>query len=137
MMTCSKNLFKHLRHVTKSKTNREMLEHDFHFFVNLITFSLKNSDQIYPFHVYFSHLCKISNQKKKCECFHSHSHILKELHEFLFMMGAITIFGKNSFIFNFETYELMTNSLRGCVHIWGGGKENKCQNMNVNFFQPN
>jgi len=28
------------------------------------------------------------------ECFQSHYHILKELHEFLHMMGAITIFEK-------------------------------------------
>jgi hypothetical protein len=32
------------------------------------------------------------------ECFQPHCHTLKELHEFLGMMGAITMFGKNSFI---------------------------------------
>jgi hypothetical protein len=32
------------------------------------------------------------------ECFQSHCHILKELHEFLGMRGAISMFGKNSFI---------------------------------------
>jgi hypothetical protein len=35
------------------------------------------------------------------ECFQSPCHILKELHEFLHMMGAIIIFGENVFIFNF------------------------------------
>jgi hypothetical protein len=50
-------------------------------------------------------------------CLQSHCHILKELHDFLCMMGAITIFGKNSFIFNFEGYELVTKSLRDWVHI--------------------
>ncbi len=50
-------------------------------------------------------------------CLQSHCHIMKELHDFLCMMGAITIFGKNSFIFNFEGYELVTKSLRDWVHI--------------------
>ncbi len=34
------------------------------------------------------------------ECFQSHCHILKELRKFLLMMGAITIFGENIFIFS-------------------------------------
>jgi len=82
-----------------------MLQHGFYFFANLMTFLSKKKDQMFSFHIYFSHLCKISNQKKKkrlivtCvfECFQSHCHILKELHEFLGMMGAIIIFvGKDS-----------------------------------------
>jgi hypothetical protein len=37
-------------------------------------------------------------------------------HEFLHMMGALTIFGKNSFIFSFVGYGLVTKSLRvGCT----------------------
>ncbi len=35
------------------------------------------------------------------ECFQSHCHILKELHEFSDMMGAIIVFGENIFIFSF------------------------------------
>jgi hypothetical protein len=35
------------------------------------------------------------------ECFQSHCHILKELYEFLCMMGAITIFEESIFIFSF------------------------------------
>ncbi len=35
------------------------------------------------------------------ECFQSHCHILKELYDFLCMMGAITIFEESIFIFNF------------------------------------
>jgi hypothetical protein len=35
------------------------------------------------------------------ECFQSHCHILKELHKFLCMMVAITIFGENIFTFSF------------------------------------
>jgi hypothetical protein len=35
------------------------------------------------------------------ECFQLHYHILKELHKFLRMMSAITIFGESIFIFSF------------------------------------
>jgi hypothetical protein len=35
------------------------------------------------------------------ECFQSHCQILKELHDFLCMMGAIIIFGENIFMFCF------------------------------------
>jgi hypothetical protein len=38
-----------------------MLQNDFQFFANLmIFFSKKKNDQIFPFHIYFSHLCKTS-----------------------------------------------------------------------------
>jgi hypothetical protein len=65
-------------------------------------FSQKNSDQI-SLVIFTFHICaKFQTKKKKkkaitCvfECFQSHCHILKELHEFLHMMGAITIFEKN------------------------------------------
>jgi uncharacterized protein (DUF486 family) len=72
---------------------------------------IKYSLFIFIFHIY----AKFHTQKKKkqnktkqnlimtCvfECFQSPCHILKELHEFLHMMGAIIIFGENVFIFNF------------------------------------
>jgi hypothetical protein len=70
-------------------------------------FAKKKSDQIFSFHIYFSHLCKLSNQKKTLvmacvfECFQSHCHSLKELHKFLYMMGTIAIFRENIFIFSF------------------------------------
>jgi hypothetical protein len=85
-------------------------------------FSKKKRDKIFPFHIYFSHLCKTPTQKKKkklimtCvfECFQSHYHIFKELHEFL--MGAITIVGESSFIFSDVIYGLVTKSLGvGCT----------------------
>jgi hypothetical protein len=58
------------------------------------------------------------------ECFQSHCHISKELHEFLQMMGAIIIFGENIFIFSFVIIDWWQSQL-GWVHIWGGGRENK------------
>ncbi len=42
------------------------------------------------------------------ECFQSHCHILKELHEFLHMMSAITILEKIYLIFNIVDYGLVT-----------------------------
>ncbi len=38
MMTCSRNLFKHLKVCYQTKTNRKMFQHDFLFFANLIFF---------------------------------------------------------------------------------------------------
>jgi len=49
-------------------------------------------------------------------------------------MGAITISGKNSFIFDFVGYELVTKSLWGWVHIRGGGRENKMSKYGCEFF---
>jgi hypothetical protein len=50
------------------------------------------------------------------ECFQSHGHILKELNAFCLMKDAITIFGKNIFIFSFVDYGLVTKSLGvGCT----------------------
>jgi hypothetical protein len=37
------------------------------------------------------------------ECSQSHCQIFKELHEFLCLTGALTIFGEDSFIFSFVT----------------------------------
>ncbi len=52
------------------------------------------------------------------ESFQSHCHNLKELHEFLHMMGVITIFGKNSFIFNFLWIIWIGDKITwGWVHI--------------------
>jgi hypothetical protein len=63
-----------------------MSQQNFQFFEKLMNFFSKiKSDKIFPFHIYFSHLCKFSNQKKKkyvFECFQPHCHILKELPEF-------------------------------------------------------
>ncbi len=71
------------------------------------------------------------------ECFQSHGHILKELNEFCLVKDAITIFGKNIFIFSFVNYEMVTKSLGvGCT-FEEVVKKTKCQKMNVNFLQPN
>jgi hypothetical protein len=59
------------------------------------------------------------------ECFESHCHILKELHTFLPMMGAITIFGENIFWFCGDKV-----SWAGCTCVEVAEKI-KCQKMNV------
>ncbi len=58
------------------------------------------------------------------ECIQSGGRILKELHNFLCMTGAITIFGKNSFRFNFVDYGLVTISL-GPRGTFEGGWQRK------------
>ncbi len=103
------------------------------FFIlkNLLIFFSKKK-QIFPFHIYFSHLCKFSIffffLVVTCvfECFQSHCHILKELYEFLWMMSAIIIFEESSFIFSFVSHVWIGDKVTwGWVHIWGGGRENK------------
>ncbi len=85
-------------------------------------------------------MCKISNKIKRfvitCmfECFQSHCHILKELHEFLCMMSAITIFEESGFIFSFASYGLVTKSFGiGCT-FEEVAKKTTHQKMNVNLF---
>jgi hypothetical protein len=52
-------------------------------------------------------------------------------------MSAITIFEKNSFIFNFVDYELVIKSLRARSTFEEVGEKTKYQKKNVNFSQPN
>ncbi len=60
---------------------------------------------------------------------------LKELHEFLYMVGAIIIFGENSFIFTFVGYGLVTKSLAAGCTFEKVAEKTKCQKMmNVNIF---
>jgi hypothetical protein len=69
---------------------------------------IKYSLFIFIFHIYAKFHTQKKNKTKQnlimtCvfECFQSTCHIMKELHEFLHMMGAIIISGENVFIFNF------------------------------------
>ncbi len=110
----------------------EKLQHGFQFFANLILFSFKKkSDSIF-----------VQNfQKEKglrvFECFQSHCHILKKLHEFLHMMSPIIIFEKNSFIFSFVGYGLITKSLESleakCT-FEKVAEKTKCQKINCEIF---
>jgi hypothetical protein len=50
------------------------------------------------------------------------------------MMDAITIFGKNSFIFSCVGYELVIKLLEARCTFEKVEVERECQNMNVNFF---
>ncbi len=116
-----------------------MFQHDFQFFVDLMIFFSKKrrSAQTFLFYIYFSHLCKISkkiNLVTTCvfECFQLGGHILKKLHVFLCMMGAITIFGENGFKFNYVDYGLVTISLGARGTFEGVVEKTKCQKMNVN-----
>jgi hypothetical protein len=87
MMTCSKNLFKHFKFCYQTKINGEKLQNGFQFCANLMIFSFKKKV------IKFVQEKKIN--KRTCqvfECFQSHCHILKKLHEFLLMINAIINF---------------------------------------------
>jgi hypothetical protein len=79
------------------------------------------------------HICGEFPKKKRThcvfECFQSHYHILKKIHEFLHMMGAIIIFEENSFIL------LVTKSLKVRCTFEEVAEKTKCQKMNVSFLQ--
>jgi hypothetical protein len=67
------------------------------------------------------------------QCFQSHCHISKELHEILRMMVAITIFGKSSFIFSFLGLVLGP----GCTFEETAKKQTKCQKSFYNQIRMN
>jgi len=69
------------------------LQHDFRFFVNLMTFFFFQVIK-YSLFIFIFHISTKFQTKYIYECFQSHCHILKELHDFLCMMGATTIFEK-------------------------------------------
>jgi hypothetical protein len=57
-MACSINLSKHLIFFYQTKTNKEMFQHDFQFFANLITFFLKYKKVIkYSIFIFIFHIC--------------------------------------------------------------------------------
>jgi hypothetical protein len=141
MMTCSRNLSKDLKYCYKTKTNKEMLQHDFQKFTNLIIFSSKIKVIKYSFFIFIFHICAKKHLKRKrlvmiCvfECFQSHCHILKKSHEFLCVMGAMIIFDENSFIFSIVSYGLVTKSFGARCTFEEVAKKTKCQKMNVNIF---
>jgi hypothetical protein len=110
MMTCSRNLSKHLKICYQTKTSREMSHHDFNFFANLMTFLSKEKkwSNILVSYLFFTFMQNFQIKRRRLdmicvfECFQSRCHIWKELHEFLHMMGAIIIFGENIFIQGFK-----------------------------------
>jgi hypothetical protein len=100
----------------------------FNFFVNLMTFFLEiKSDKIFSILFFiFVQIYKPKKKKKKkdssfvtcvLEYFQSHCHILKELHEFLWMMGAIIIFGESIFIFSFVIMDSWQSQLGLGAHL--------------------
>jgi hypothetical protein len=81
-MTCSKNLFEHLKFCYQTKTNKEMSQHDLKF-CKSNDFFLKKEKTKYFLFIFIFHICaKFQNKEKKnimaCafECFQSHCQIL-------------------------------------------------------------
>ncbi len=128
MMTCFRNLSKLFFNCYQTKTNRKMFQHDFQFFADLMIFFSQKKEEVikHCFLIFIFHICAKFQTKENLvmtcvfECFQSGGHILKELHDFLCMMGAITIInGQNSFKFNFVDYGLVTISLGARAHLKG------------------
>jgi hypothetical protein len=100
-MTCSKNLFEHLKFCYQTKTNKEMSQHDFKFFskndlkfCKSNDFFLKKEKTKYFLFIFIFHICEKFKKKEKknimaCafECFQSHCQILN-----LFLRESIFIF---------------------------------------------
>jgi len=64
-MACSRNLSKHLKICYQTKTNREMFQHNFHFFANLMTFFSKKKWSNIPFsYLFFTFVQNFKPQKK-------------------------------------------------------------------------
>jgi hypothetical protein len=119
-----------------------MLQHDFQFFANIMTFfsPKKRSNSPFSYLLFtFMQIFKPKKKKKKLimtcafECFQSHCHILKELHEFLGMRGAISMFWKNSFIL--WVMDWWQSHLGFGAHSKEVVEKAKCQKTNV--VQPN
>ncbi len=68
------------------------------------------------------------------ECFQSHYHIFKKIHEFFNMMGVITMFGKKIVSCNFVGYGLAPKSLRVECTFEEVALKTKCQKLNMNIF---
>jgi len=63
--------------------------------------------------------------------------MLKKIHEFLNMMGAINIFEKNNFKFTIVVFGLLTKSLGAGCKFEEMAEKTNCPNMNVKFLQSN
>jgi hypothetical protein len=120
MMTCSKIIFKHLKKCYQTKINGGKVATWFSIFCKSNDFFLLKKTTSGVF-----------------ECFQSHCHILKKLHEFLHMMSARITFEKNSFIFSFVSYGLTTKSLEARCTFERIEEKTKCQKMNVKFLKQN
>jgi hypothetical protein len=88
-MTCSRNLFKHLKNCYQTITNREMLQHDVQSFANLtIVFSKMKIKIKYSLFISIFHICAKFQTKKKLvmtcvfQHFQSHCHIWKNYMNF-------------------------------------------------------
>jgi hypothetical protein len=146
MMACSRNLSKHLKICYQTKTNREMFQHDFQFFANLMIFFLKQKSNI-PFSYLFFTFVHIFKPKKKEK---------KTSHDMCIWMFSITLshferitwifaydgchnyfFEINYLMFNIVDYGLVTKSLGAECTFEEVAEKINCQKMNVNFLQPN
>jgi len=141
MMTCYRNLSKHFfLKITKPKPIGKCCNMIFNFCKSIDFFFSKKKVIKYSLFIFIVHICAKSQTEKNkrllltcvSECFQSHCHTFKELHEFL--MCAVTIGGETRFIFSFVRYGLVRKSLGvGCT-FQKMAQKTKCPKMNVNLF---
>jgi len=68
-MTCSRNLFKHLKNKYQTKTNKEMSQFDFQFIGDLMTFFLQKKKVIkFSLLIFIFHICANFKPKKEEMC---------------------------------------------------------------------
>jgi len=65
-MKSPRNLFKHLKDCYQTKTNKEMMQHDFHFLTIIVIFSQKKKSSNIPFSCLFFTFVQNSKKKKTC-----------------------------------------------------------------------
>ncbi len=142
-MTCSRNLSKHLNIVTKPKPIGKCCNMIFIFFkFNDFLYKKKWSNIFFSYFLFTFVQNFNLKQRKKYSSWHVFlnvfNHIVtffKELHGFLYMIGAIFTFGENSFIFSFVGYGLVAKSLAAWCTFEKVEEKTKCQKMmNVNIF---
>jgi hypothetical protein len=143
MMTCFKNLFKHLKNCYQTKMNREMSQHNSVFCKCTEFFFQKKKKNWWnvPFsYLFFTFVQNIKPQKKNLSWpvyLNVFNHIVtfwKNYMTFCIQWFAMIIFGKSSFIFRFVGYGLVTKSFGAWCTFEEMVEKSKCQKMNVNLF---
>jgi len=112
----------------------------FSIFWKLNDFFLKNEINFFLFSFFFPTFAQNFKPTTKkdsswCvfECFKSHCHILKTLHEYL-CSALVTFFGEGNFIFNFLGYGFVRKSFGAECTFEEVVKKQNVKNSNVNPF---
>jgi hypothetical protein len=128
-MKSPRNLFKQLKDCYQTKTNGEMMQHDFHFLTNIVIFNLKKKRSNIPFSCLFFTFVQNSKKKKTCcdRCIWMSSITLSHFERitffFLCIMGTLNYFLRISYLVLWVMD--WWQSQLGLVCIRRGGREYK------------